>query len=1009
MTYELEQLKKFGFNAAYILEIGARAGEGVPAGPAYFGPESLKTIGRAVREAGRLGLEIGVTNSSSWNSGGSWVTPEHAAKGLFWNRVTIEGPARFSETLPFPRLPAPVPRNPDGSPAYYRDVAVLAVPEDRRVPGFDFVIDLSPGVHTIERLTLHNAEVQTATRDFAVYASATGVEEADFSEIFRGTLERRTGPQSFPCTRAQARYLKLRLISGYDPQRVSLAEFAALNPTGQNVVTVMLPNGRKPVGGLLRFTAQAGLEREWMAENIYDGRLADARGSWAAEGPLPPLATSRSSVIDLTPRFESGRLTWDVPAGRWSIYRFICANNGEKLVAPSPHSNGFIIDHFSAAATRFHTEYMLQRLSEELGDVTKTALKYFYACSYEVRGSIWTPTFLEEFRRRRGYDALQFLPVLAGATIESDDVCDRFRIDFRRTISDLFTENFYRTTRQLSEKHGLKLVCEAGGPGWPLHQVPVDALKAQSEVSIPRGEFWKEHPVCVVKETASAAHVYGGRIVQMESFTSFRHWQDGPRDLKDIADQALCGGCNQFVWHTMPHVPEQAGKPGPVYHAGTHNGPNETWWPLARPFFDYLARCSWMLRQGLFVADICYYYGDRGYNFGPEKYAMPELGLPAGHDFDTINSDAIVHRLSVRNGRLLLPDGLSYELLVMMDRPEIDPEVMEKIELLVREGATVCGPKPRHASGLTSFPTCDTKVRDLAARVWGDCDGVRVREHSYGKGKVIWGVPVPEILRGRGLSPDFSSTADMDYIHRRDGGRDIYFVRNKLEHAIDVECTFRIPGRGAQLWDAVTGTARPLAVTRVAGRSRASLKLPAVGSAFVVFDPAFDRNVRTPVPPKPLPPIEIAGPWEVRFAPGWGAPESASFESLRSWTDHDDPGIRYFSGTATYRKTIDVPASLVGKRVFLDLGDVQVIARVKLNGEDAGGCWTHPFGVELGGLLKAGPNLLEIEVANTWSNRLTGDAVSSGKKYTHTNIRWRKDTALLRSGLMGPVRLEAWA
>ena len=1005
ITYEVEELQKAGFNAAYILEIGTHASEGVPAGPAYFGPESLKAISHAVREAGRVGLEIGVTNSSSWNSGGSWITPEHAAKGLFWTRIPVHGPGRFSEVLPFPRLPGPVPRKPDGTPAYYTDVAVLAVPDDRRVPGFDFVIDLAPGTHTIERLTLHNADVETAAKEFAVYASDTGIEEADFREIFRGTLERRAGPQSFPCAPAQAKYVKLRVISGHNPERVSLAEFEGFNHAGQNVVTVMLPNGRKPVGGLLRFTMQAGLEREWMAENIYDGRLSGARGSWAAEGPLPPLAATRSAVVDVTSHFRDGRLTWDAPAGNWSLYRFICANNGEKLVLPSPQSGGYIIDHYSAPATRFHTEYMLERLRGELGDLHKSPLKYFYACSYEVRGSIWTPTFLEDFRRLRGYDALPFLPVLAGVTVENDDVSDRFRIDFRRTVSDLFTANFYGTTSQLCERAGLKLVCEAGGPGWPLHQVPVDALKAQSEVSIPRGEFWKGHSVCVVKETASAAHVYGGRVVQMESFTSFRHWKDGPRDLKDIADQALCDGCNQFVWHTMAHVPEAAGKPGPVYHAGTHNGPNETWWPLARPFFDYLGRCSWLLRQGLFVADLCYYYGDRGYNFGPERYEMAERGLPAGYDFDTVNADVIVNRLSVKDGRLVLPDGMSYAVLVMVDRPEIAPEVLEKIEQLVRDGAVVCGPKPRHAAGLTDYPACDGRVRDLADRVWGDCDGVRVHEHAYGKGKVCWGTPAGELLRRRGLNPDFSSTAEMEYIHRRIGGREIYFLRNKREQEVEAECTFRVAGLGAELWDAVTGTVQPLAVSRTAQGTHAKLRLPAVGSAFVVFDPAFRRDVRPPVPKPAPPPVDIAGPWEVRFAPGWGAPESASFDPLRSWTEHSDPGIRHFSGVATYRKNITVPGNLTRSRVFLDLGDVRVIARAKVNGKEAGGCWTPPFRIELTGLLKPGPNLLEIEVANTWSNRITGDANSSGRTYTHTNIRWPKDTPLLPAGLLGPVRL----
>jgi len=1006
ITYELEELKKAGFNAAYILEIGARAGEGVPPGPAYFGPESLKAIGHAVREAGRLGIAVGVTNSSSWNAGGAWITPEHAAKGLYWTRASVTGPARFSETLPFPALPPAVPRTPSGAPAYYSDVAVLAVPEKQRVPGFDFVIDLAPGTHTIERLVLHNAEAATAVKEFAVYASATGIEEADFREIFRGALEPRTGPQSFRCAPSAARYVLLRVISGYNPARVTLAEFEGFDPQGRNVVTVQMPNGRKPVGGLVRFTLQAGFSREWMAENIYDGRLAGDRGSWAADGPLPPLASSPSEVLDITSHWKSGRLEWDVPPGPWSIYRFITANNGQKLVAPSPYSDGFIIDHFSAAASRMHNEYMLERLRAELGDIPKTALKYFYACSYEVRGSIWTPTFLEEFKRRRGYDALPYLPVLAGATVTSDDLSDRFRDDYRRTISDLFTGGFYGTSREIAARYGLQLIAEAGGPGLPLHQVPADALKAQSEVSIPRGEFWKGHSVCVVKETASAAHVYGRPIVQMESFTSFRHWQDGPRDLKDIADQALCDGCNQFVWHTMPHVPEQMGKPGPVYHAGTHNGPNETWWPLGRPFFDYLARCSWMLRQGLFVADLCYYYGDRGYNFAPEKYTGPELGFPPGYDWDTVNSDVILNRLSVKDGKLSLPDGMTYELLVLIDRPEIDPAVLAKLERLVYEGAVICGPRPHHSGSLTNYPACDTAVRELAARMWG-LSAAPAGECAYGKGKVYWGVAPAVILRRRNVGPDFSAPPDLDYIHRRAGRRDIYFVRNKQTEPVEVACTFRAAGRGAELWDAVTGIARPLPVTAVPGGSRVTLELPPVGSAFVIFDPRFERRASRPAPAPQPGTLEISGAWELRFAEGWGAPASKPFSRLRSWTEDDDPGVRYFSGIATYHKTIDVPAALAAGPLFLDLGDVRVIARAKVNGKDAGGCWTPPFRVDLTGLVTPGANRIEIEVANTWSNRLTGDAVQGGRPYTHTNIRWNKNTPLLPSGLLGPVRLVA--
>jgi hypothetical protein len=1062
MTRELEELKKAGISAVYILEIGARAGDRVPAGPAYMGTESLQAIAHAVREAGRLGMEVGLTNASSWNSGGSWVGPNHASKGLYWSRMTVQGPATFSEALPFPKLPAPVPRNLDGSPAYYNDVAVLALSAEESWPGFDFVFDLAPGTHTVNRVTLHNAASDSSVKEFVIYASESGSDAADFREAFRGTLQARTGAQSFTIPPARAKFLKLRVVSGHDPGgRVALAEFEAFSADA-NVVTVQTADGRKTVGGLVRFTTEAGLEREWMAENIYDGRSTGPEGSWAAVSGAPPLVRDPSEILDLTSRLDAhSRLTWDFPAGKWIVYRFIAANNGEKLKAPSPHSDGFIIDHFSADAARMHTRHMLERLRAELGDLRKTALKYFYACSYEVRGSIWTPNFIEEFRRRRGYDPRRYLPVLAGAVVADEDVSERFRIDYRRTVSDLFIDNFYRVTRETASEYGLKLVAEAGGPGWPLHQVPVDALRAQGALDIPRGEFWKGRQTWVVKETASAAHIYGQPLVQMEAFTSFRHWQDGPRDIKEIADRAFCDGANHFVWHTMPHVPEQAGKPGWVYHAGTHFGPNETWWPMVNPFLDYLARCSWFLRQGLFVADICYYYGERGFNFAPEKSSAAEIGLPTGYDFDTTNSDALLNRIVVKNRRLVLPDGLSYEVLVLPDRRDLDVEVLERIEQLVREGATVSGPSPRRATGLRDYPDCDARVRDLASRLWGDCDGARIRERAHGKGMVYCGVSIAEILRRRGLRPDFSFSGrggqiDLDYIHRRDGPRDIYFVRNKGEEWAAADCVFRAKGP-AELWDPVTGVRRLLPASGAdGGGTRVPLVLPPLGSSFVVFDRSTNSepltivrdgqavaanmaiehlpSVEVSMPDQDrvkllsfspgsyrvragrqsnctldrMPPaVEIAGPWDVRFGEGWGAPVSTTFPRLVSWTENTEPGIKYFSGIATYSKTVDLPGELFepGLRLFLDLGDVRVIARLRLNGKEAGICWTRPFRLEITQAADAGTNRLEVEVANTWSNRLTGQALSEASELARTNARWNKSTPLLASGLLGPVRI----
>jgi len=317
--------------------------------------------------------------------------------------------------------------------------------------------------------------------------------------------------------------------------------------------------------------------------------------------------------VDLTDRVdETGRLDWDIPAGDWTIMRFVCANTGLALRLPSPNSGGLAIDHFSADATRFHFNYLLDKLHAELGDFRDTALKQLYVCSYELSGSTWTPEFLAQFERRRGYDMTRFLPVLAGCVVRDHETTARFRYDYRKTLGDLLVDAFYKTATELSNEHGLKLCAEAGGPGPPLHQVPVDALKAQGTLDIPRGEFWKEHNVWVVKETACAAHIYGKSLVDMEAFTSWRHWQDGPFELKPIADRAFCDGANHFTFHTSAHNSSATDRPGWVYHAGTHISPSIAWWPKAKPWIDYLARCSYMLQQGLFVADICYFYGENG-------------------------------------------------------------------------------------------------------------------------------------------------------------------------------------------------------------------------------------------------------------------------------------------------------------------------------------------------------------------------------------------------------------
>ncbi|UCC98936.1 MAG: hypothetical protein JSW66_03430 [Phycisphaerales bacterium] len=936
LTYELEQMQAKGISRVYIFDVGAQDPQGiVPAGPAFMGPESVKAIGHAVRQATRLGLEVGIVTSSSWNCGGPWVRPEHASMGLYHCQKTVQGPADFAEVLPFPAVPKQTPKGSDGLPVYYKDVAILAMPE------------------------------------------------------------------------------------------------------------VKLPAGRD--------------------------------GSWSSEGPPPTVIERTDSIINLTDRLDNQRrLLWSVPPGTWTIMRFVCTNTGAALKLPSPASGGLAIDHFNPEATEAHFDYLIDRLHEELGAFENTALKHTYVCSYELSGSTWTPDFLRQFEKRRGYDMTSYLPVLFGSIVGSPEVTERFRYDYRKTLGELLVDAFYRTAKEISNRHGLLLCAEAGGPGPPLHQVPVDALKALGSLDIPRGEFWKEHNVWVVKETACAAHIYGQKIIDMESFTSWRHWQDGPFELKPLADRAMCGGTNHFTFHTSAHTPPHAGLPGWVYHAGTHINPALVWWPKAKPFIDYLSRCCYLLQQGLFVGDVCYYYGDQGFNFVPPKHVDPSLG--EGYDYDVTNPEVILTRMSVRDGKLVLPDRMSYELLVLPNRDDMDLEVLSKLEELVRAGATVVGRKPIRSNGLTEYPRRNREIRRLADKLWGPCDGEKVKEHRYGEGTIICGRSLREILHTRGIGPDFSFTrrngpaANLDYIHRRDGNVDIYFLRNTKMSWEQVECTFRIFGRRPELWDPTTGRiTEQLIFESVEGGTRIPLRFSPAGAVFVIFrdEPRRDHIVavkrnKTQILPTSsgaarefaalevlpgqhndielrifkngtyvlktargrdiridadaLPDArEITGPWEVRFAPGWGAPASKVFPSLISWAQDSDDGVRYFSGIAAYHKGFDIAAEQLAAEteIFLDLGRVRFVADVHLNGKNLGILWKPPFRVNVTEALRPGKNELVVEVANTWSNRLTGDANSpASERYCRTNITksltWEvpwKDTPLLESGLLGPVRL----
>ena len=489
-----------------------------------------------------------------------------------------------------------------------------------------------------------------------------------------------------------------------------------------------------------------------------------------------------------------------------------------------------------------------------------------------------------------------------------------------------------------------------------------------------------------------------------EGFTAIGpHWQETLWDnLKPSFDHACTEGLNLLVWHAFVCSPASQGVPGQQYFAGTHLNPNVTWWEKSAPFFSYINRCQWMLQRGLPVADVAYYYGDHVPNFAQLRRSDPAR-LGPGYDYDVVTAEVILRRMKVRHGRLVLPEGVSYRLLVLPDRTVISLPVLRQLRKFVSAGAVLLGPRPATASGLTGFPSSDAQVKRLADGLWG-------------KGRVLTGQSGREALLAKGVKPDFDwqseagAKPEIDYIHRTDGETEIYFVANRSTNAAALTCTFRVADKAPELWDAVSGEhVFAAAYTRQEGRTTLPLELGPCGSIFVVFrEPA----ARHPARARSNDPgfnilAELAGPWSVSFDPAWGGPASVQFETLASWTTRPEPGIKYYSGTAAYRKSFDLPAGAFDKAIWLDLGEVRELAEVKVNGQSCGITWTPPFRVDISRALKPGSNQLEIQAVNFWPNRIIGDQfLPQSERLTRTNIRQlTPKTALMPSGLLGPVRL----
>lgn len=746
----------------------------------------------------------------------------------------------------------------------------------------------------------------------------------------------------------------------------------------------------------------------------------------------PGTAIFTASIIDLTARCTAeGDLEWEVPAGTWKILRTGFTLTGAKTSCSSPTGVGFESDPLDGSAMEFQFANTAALLAEDAGSLAGKVFRSVQIDSWEINHPNWTAGLIDGFKKFRGYDPRPYLPTLSGQIVGDAETSDRFLYDYRKTVGDLVAENYFGRLSTLARAKGIQQQSEAGGVCHP-KSMALDCLKNLGRCDIPMGEFWQDGTWMEAnqnkngKQTASAAHLYGKKVAAAEAFTSFIHWVDSPASLKPTADRAFCEGFNHlFIFSSATR--SEDGFPGTEFFAGTHFNRKITWWNQSRGFNDYIARCSHLLQQGLFVGDVLFYNGDQCPNFVGPKQIDPSVG--PGYDYDVCNSEIILTRLGVKNGKIVLPDGMSYRVLVMPAYTTLPVEILSKLKELVSAGMILIGPKPQKAPGLKDYPKCDEQVKKLADELWGDCDGKTVTEHTFGKGRVVWGKSVREVLTQAGVQPDFTYTAAqpgtfLDWIHRTTDEAEIYFIANRLNREEKATCTFRVKGRQPELWDPVTGAQRNVNfLSQTNGNTQVALEFPANGSCFVIFrkkSVARPSSDRTPVSViKPV--MELTGPWTVKFDPKLGGPTKSEiggqrseivFEKLEDWSLRPEEDIRYFSGTATYRKSFDWSrpgqSSDLRSPIFLSLGVVHNLAQVRLNGHDLGVVWCAPWQVDISKAIRAGSNDLEIDVVNLWPNRLIGDGkLPPEKRMTQTNIGtfYKGQHKLLPSGLLGPVQL----
>jgi len=1057
---DLEWMHRIGLGGVTIFEGSINTPQVIPQRLIYMTPEWKSAFRSALTIARGMGMEVAIASSPGWSeTGGPWVPAAQGMKKMVWSATRIEGGKPFAGKLPHPpevdgtfqNFEVSGRRAADGTivtpPQFYADSSVIAY----RIPdGDETQTELNPQVtssggtanvaalsdgdvnsvaldlpaseagkeawmqfdyghpQTIQAVTLASLNDEISVFDHESNAAPPFIEAGDDGVNFKKIAD-------IPFSSLAQRTLAFERVTARYFRIVYPAQPAGVPEHDHKITELVLASGART--------------SEWEKRAGY----ANARDFFAIRDPevAPEFIVPQNDVIDLSGRMQpDGSLDWTPPDGNWMVLRIGYSLTGHENGPAPAEATGLEVDKLNREDVKGYVDGYLKMYADTVGpdNIGKGGISWLLTDSIEVGPQNWTDNILEKFQKRRGYDPRLWLPALTGVVIKSTADTDRFLWDFRRTLGQLLAENHYGEIADDLHSHGMSYYSEA----LEYHRPSLgDDMEMRSKTDVPMGAMWTwagspEPEVDFLSDlrgAASIAHIYGQNLVGAESMTSRGPaWSFSPNNLKKVADLEFAAGVNRFEIHESTHQPAPDLAPGLTLGPfGLWFNRNDTWAEEAKPWIDYLARCSYILQQGHYSADVAYFYGEEG----PLTAVFGWKGVedaPDGYGFDFVNSDVILHELSYKDGRLITPGGTSYRILYLGGRSQrITLPVLRQIHELVAQGAVLVGRRPTDSPSLADDPK---EVQRVADQLWGRELAAGTSIRKVGKGRVYSGMSANDVLAALGVAQDWQYTkpeadANLMFVHRKLDDGDVYFVDNREDRAENVDATFRVEGKAPELWDPATGATQPVSYRVNDGRTTVPLKLDSYGTTFVVFRaPAAKNALELPTPKETvIDRLDLAlnRDWSVSFEPGKGIPETIGFHRLFSWSDSalltSDEALKYYSGTATYSKTIEISADDItqGAHLWLDLGDVRELADVKVNDVDLGVLWKTPFKVDVTGAIRAGKNQIEIKVTNLWVNRMIGDQQTwAMKKYAFADFMpYKADSPLLPSGLLGPVRLIA--